>query len=120
VPAELLVAVILQPLPNMQSRYHKVRVRGGLDFPLAGVAMAAQGASSKPEQLRIAFTGTDSRPILLKGCQALLGHPLGAVVLKALGRLIKTQTKHSTFIANQHRSMVAVNIARCMLVELLD
>ncbi|MDP6191135.1 MAG: hypothetical protein QF872_10050 [Gammaproteobacteria bacterium] len=106
----------------MQSRYHKVRVRGGLDFPLAGVAMAAQGASSKPEQLRIAFTGTDSRPILLKGCQALLGHPLGAVVLKALGRLIKTQTKHSTFIfiANQYRSKVAVNIARRMLVELLD
>ncbi len=121
-PGELLIAVILKPLPNMKSRYHKVRVRGGLDFPLAGVAMAAQGTSSKLELLRIAFTGTDSRPILLKGCDALLGQPLDAAALKTLERLIRTQTKpmRSTFIANQYRSKVAVNIARRMLVELLD
>ncbi|MCP4791392.1 MAG: 4-hydroxybenzoyl-CoA reductase subunit beta [Gammaproteobacteria bacterium] len=120
-PGELLVAVLVKPLPTFNTGYRKVRVRGGLDFPLAGVAVAVQGRGNKLEQVMIALTGTDSRPILLKGCDDLCGKPLDDAALKALERLVRTQTKpmRSTFIPNQYRSKVAVNISRRLLLDLL-
>ena len=44
--------------------YAKVRLRGAIDFPLAGVAVALAASGPNVNSLRIALTGTNSRPFL--------------------------------------------------------
>jgi len=56
---EIVVAVHLPP-GGQPSAYEKIRVRGAVDFPLAGVAVARTG-----EGFAVALTGTNSCPMLL-------------------------------------------------------
>ncbi len=58
-PRELLVAVHLPSAPRA-SAYGKIRQRGAIDFPLAGVAVAFDGA-----QVTVAVTGTNSCPVTI-------------------------------------------------------
>ena len=58
---------------NQGSAYRKVRARGAIDFPLAGVAVALVMESGTIRKLRIALTGTNPRPVLLEGTEALVG-----------------------------------------------
>ena len=60
---EIVVAVHLPP-PGPSSDYRKIRVRGAVDFPLAGVALACT-ASPKGQQFVLAVTGTNSMPLLI-------------------------------------------------------
>ena len=62
---ELLTAIMLPPGP-VQCGYAKVRVRGAFDFPLAGVAVALELADGRLSALRVALTGTNSRPLLIE------------------------------------------------------
>ena len=64
---ELLVAVHL-PLDPPASAYAKVRVRGAIDYPLAGVAVALACAGGAVMSLRIGLTGTNSRPFVHAAC----------------------------------------------------
>ena len=73
---ELIVAVHLSAEPP-SSAYAKVRVRGAIDFPLAGVAVAFTAAGPDVGSLRIALTGTNSRPFLLAGMDAFAGRSFG-------------------------------------------
>src|SRR6516225_1459948 len=73
-PGELIVAAHL-PSPAPPSAYEKVRVRGAIDFPLAGVAVALTKANGAVDTLRVALTGTNSRPFLLEGTHAFAGQP---------------------------------------------
>ena len=57
-PGEIVTAVRL-PAPA-PSAYAKLRLRGAIDFPLAGVAVALVG-----DAMRIAVTGTNSRPLMV-------------------------------------------------------
>jgi len=59
---EILVAVLL-PAPITASAYGKIRVRGAIDFPLAGVGVALTGAGDTARVL-LAFTGTNSCPVM--------------------------------------------------------
>src|ERR1039458_1538586 len=68
---ELIVAVHLPAAPP-PSAYEKVRVRGAIDFPLAGVAVALAASGTNVGSLRIALTGTNSRPFLLAGTEAFV------------------------------------------------
>ena len=60
---ELIVAVHL-PADPPPSAYEKVRMRAAIDFPLAGVAVALAASGANVGSLRIALTGTNSRPFL--------------------------------------------------------
>ncbi len=120
-PGELLVSVILKKLDGYRSAYRKVRVRGGIDFPLVGVAMAIRGSGAHLDDVRIALTGTNSRPIILEGTAELANKRMDAATLKLLIKLVRSQSKpvHSTFTPGQYRSKVVVNVARRMVRDLL-
>ena len=60
-PDEILVAVHL-PAPGATSAYGKIRVRSAIEFPLAGVAVAAT-KHAKAHSFAFALTGTNSAPI---------------------------------------------------------
>ncbi|HXY05864.1 MAG TPA: 4-hydroxybenzoyl-CoA reductase subunit beta [Burkholderiaceae bacterium] len=64
-PEELLVAVHVPALPGLRSGYEKLRIRGAIDFALAGVAVALRVDGDTITDLRIATTGTDSRPLMI-------------------------------------------------------
>src|ERR1019366_3278267 len=68
---ELDTAVTLPPGP-VRCGYTKVRIRGAFDFPLAGVALALELTRGRLSALRVALTGTNSRPLLIEGTAVLL------------------------------------------------
>src|SRR6202043_1013379 len=75
---EILTAVRVPASPDLVTKYEKARYRGAIDFPLAGVAVGLRRAGGMLAELRIALTGTNARPLLLSGCDPLIGQPLDA------------------------------------------
>ncbi len=120
-PGELLVAVIIERLDGYNTEYRKVRVRGGVDFPLVGVAVAAKSNAGKIEDIRIALTGTNSRPVFVEGAEESFGKPVDEEAIKALVKLVRVQSKpmRSTFTPGSYRSKVVVNVARRLINQLL-
>jgi len=92
-PDELLVAVRVPLASGWRSAYEKVRVRGAMDFPLAGVAAALRHEGDRIADLRIALTGVSSRPEIIQGLDALAGHPLNDTALAIIARQIKLGIK---------------------------
>ena len=89
-PGELLVAVHVPASQGLRSGYDKVRTRGAIDFPLAGVAVALRYENNQLLELRVAVTGADSRPLLINGLDALCGIPLDDA-LAQLDKLLRKQ-----------------------------
>jgi len=121
-PGELLVAVTINKLNGYKTAYRKTRVRGGVDFPLAGIAMATLGSQENVQDIIIAFTGTNSRPFRLADVDKLIGKPMDEAGLKVLRKLIFSQIMpmRSTFTAGSYRRKVVVNMARRLAVDLLE
>lgn len=64
--SEILSRVILPvATANWQGAYRKLRIRGSIDYPLAGVAVALQ-KNGHVQHARIAITGVNPAPVLLK------------------------------------------------------
>ncbi len=119
-PDELLVAVRV-PLKNgWVSAYEKVRVRGSIDFPLAGVAVALRREGDALVGLRIALTGVSSRPESVSGLEAMAGHPLDDTALAIIARQVKLGTKamETTLIEVPFRRRITPVLAK-RLVERL-
>jgi 4-hydroxybenzoyl-CoA reductase subunit beta len=120
---ELLVRVrVPRPLPTCTSGYRKARVRGAMDFPLAGVAIAMCQRDGRLDRLRVALTGTNVRPLLVDGTQALLGEPVDDEAANVLGKLVGKQVSpmRTTASPSNHRRQVAVVAAQRLLRELAD
>jgi len=118
-PGELVVAVNL-PLATQVSAYQKVRTRGAIDFPLAGVAVALTVAEKKLTSLRIALTGTNSRPFLLAGTDAFIGKALDDKVLQAIDRAVQKQAQpmRTTIASSNYRRLAAAALARRVVAQL--
>src|SRR5438876_2254094 len=74
---ELLTRVILpKSSAGYRGIYRKLRIRGSIDYPLAGVAVAMKRSNGQVEDLRIAMTAVNPAPVLVNGISALLksGH----------------------------------------------
>ena len=85
-PGELLSRVILPDLPpESRSGYRKFRLRSGIDFPLAGVALNLLPPDSQAPygELRVGLTGLSSRPLLLVLEGGISAEELGEVVRQA-------------------------------------
>ena len=121
-PGELLASVTINKLSGYKTVYRKMRVRGGVDFPLVGVAMATLGSASHIDDIRIAYTGTNSQPIRLEGTEVLVGKPLNEAALKTLRKLLYAQIMplRSTFTSSAYRRKVAVNITYRLAKDLLE
>ena len=116
---ELVVAVHLPAAPPL-SAYEKVRVRGAIDFPLAGVAVALAASGTNVSSLRIGLTGTNSRPFLLAGTEAFAGRPVDEKLLQEIDRLVQKQVQpmRTTIASANYRRVAAAALARRLIARL--
>jgi 4-hydroxybenzoyl-CoA reductase subunit beta len=71
-PNELLTKIILpQSSSGYRGTYRKLRVRGSIDYPLAGVAVAVKRSNGHIEDIQIALTAVNPAPTLVKGLDGL-------------------------------------------------
>jgi len=84
------------------------------------VACALALRDGRVEQLHIALTGTNERPLLLGGVDKLVGRPLDAGLLTILGQLVQKQARPMRTAAAQsnYRRQVAAVLAKRLLLEL--
>jgi 4-hydroxybenzoyl-CoA reductase subunit beta len=118
---EVLIRVrVPAPAPGVVSGYRKARVRGAMDFPLAGVACALGVKEGVIERLRVALTGTNSQPLLLEGTEVLVGKPIDDPGLAALGKLVQKQVSpmRTTVTPSNYRRLVAAAHAQRLVREL--
>jgi 4-hydroxybenzoyl-CoA reductase subunit beta len=67
-PHELVTRVILpRASAGYRGVYRKLRIRGSIDYPLAGVAVACRRTNGYIEDLRIALTAVNPAPRLVSG-----------------------------------------------------
>lgn len=111
---EVIVGVELRREEGLIDLYEKARQRDAIDFPLAGVAVALRRNGEVVGRIRVALTGTNSRPILLAGTEALEGWPLDSAAIETLEKLVQRQVSpmRTTTVAAHYRRRVAVALAR--------
>ena len=121
-PGELVAAVYIPgSRAGLRSGYRKARARGAIDFPLAGVAAALRVEQGMLESLRIAVTGTNSRPFTLEGTGEWVGKALDRDALpSAVGKLVQHQVRplRTTATAANYRRHVAAVLAQRLVREL--
>jgi 4-hydroxybenzoyl-CoA reductase subunit beta len=86
------------------------------------VAVALRRDGMRLADLRVAFTGTNPRPVLLAGTAALCGGPLDDRVLDGLDALVRDQimAMKTTFTPGHYRRRVAGVLARRLVIRLWD
>jgi 4-hydroxybenzoyl-CoA reductase subunit beta len=121
-PGEIVTAVRARNTPNLRSAYDKIRIRRSIEYPVAGVAVALRREGDKLADLRIAFTGTNPRPVLLAGTGELTGGGVDARVIKGLDALVRDQIMpmKTTFTPGHYRRRVAGVLARRLLMRLFE
>ena len=119
-PGEVIVAARANNTPGLRSAYDKIRIRRSIEYPVAGVAVALRRERDSLVDLRVAFTGTNPRPVRLAGTAALCGAPLDARVLTGLDALVRDQimAMKTTFTPGHYRRRVAGVLARRLLERL--
>jgi 4-hydroxybenzoyl-CoA reductase subunit beta len=120
-PGEIVVGVrAARPPPGARGGYRKARARGAIDFPLAGVAALVSMRDGEVTDLRVALTGTNSRPFLLEGTAELTRRPLDDATLARLGKLVQQQVSpmRTTVTASNYRRQVAAVLAQRLVREL--
>ena len=121
-PGEIVTAVRAKNTANLRSAYDKIRIRRSIEYPVAGVAVALRKDQGKLADLRIAFTGTNPRPVLLAGTDKLCGGPLDERVIGGLDALVRDQIMpmKTTFTPGHYRRRVAGVLARRLLARLFE
>ncbi len=121
-PGEIVVAVRAKNTPGLRSAYDKIRIRRSIEYPVAGVAVALKREGDKLTDLRIAFTGTNPRPVLLAGTAELCGGGIDERVIKGLDALVRDQIMpmKTTFTPGHYRRRVAGVLARLLMTRLYE
>jgi 4-hydroxybenzoyl-CoA reductase subunit beta len=106
--------------PGLRSAYDKIRIRRSIEYPVAGVAVALRRDRDALADLRVAFTGTNPRPVLLQGTAELCGGPLDEEFFRGLDRLVRDQVMamKTTFTPGHYRRRVAGVLARRLVTRL--
>jgi 4-hydroxybenzoyl-CoA reductase subunit beta len=120
---ELVAGIRLRaPAPGLRVAYRKARVRGAVDFPLAGVAVALQLHEGRVRLLRVALTGTNSYPFLLEGTDEFHGRAPEDAMLEKLKKLVQKQVspQRTTVTAAHYRRQVAAALAARLVRELAE
>jgi 4-hydroxybenzoyl-CoA reductase subunit beta len=99
--------------------YQKLRVRGSIDYPLAGVAVALKMRAGRVEDVRVAITAVNPAPFLVKDADA---HLVGVVpteeIAGRVGDLAASTAKPLTTSAltpEYRREMVRVFAKRAVM-----
>jgi len=121
-PGEFVVAVRAKSMAGLCSAYDKIRIRRSIEYPVTGVAVALRRDGDALADLRVAFTGTNPRPVRLAGTAALCGGPLDARVFAGLDALVRDQimAMKTTFTPGHYRRRVAGVLARRLVQRLFE
>ena len=119
-PNELVTRVFL---PASTAGYHgvyrKLRVRGSIDYPLAGVAVVMKRSNGHVSDARIGITAVNPAPVLVKGAPELLaGKMIDESLAEAVGDLSARTAKPLTTSAltpEYRREMIRVFTKRAVL-----
>ncbi len=99
--------------------YRKLRVRGSIDYPLAGVAVAMKRSNGHVADARIGITAVNPAPLLVMGVSAILaGKQLDESLAEAVGDLAAKTAKPLTTSAltpEYRREMIRVFTKRAVL-----
>jgi 4-hydroxybenzoyl-CoA reductase subunit beta len=121
-PGEIVTAVRANNTPGLRSAYDKIRIRRSIEYPVTGVAVGLRRDRDTLTDLRVAFTGTNPRPVRLAGTGQLCGGPLDARVFSGLDALVRDQimAMKTTFTPGHYRRRVAGVLARRLVQRLFD
>jgi 4-hydroxybenzoyl-CoA reductase subunit beta len=99
--------------------YRKLRVRGSIDYPLAGVAVVMKRSNGHIADARIGITAVNPEPLLVKGASELLaGKILDEALAELVGDLAARTAKPLTTSAltpEYRREMIRVFTKRAVL-----
>ncbi len=118
---ELLVSVFLPAAPDgTVSAYEKARIRGSIDFPLAGAAVRLRMDGDALAELDIALTAVNPYPHLVKGTDKFVGKPLDTDALDTIREAVRTQAKpmRTTTVRPWYRRRVVGALARRLAARL--
>lgn len=130
-PDELLTHVLL-PLrgPRFRGGYEKLRLRGSIDFPMAGVAVVGdfegQGEAAVPSSLDIVVGAVNPAPKPLRGLGPFLGQPMDDAAVTAIATMVRKQTRPQGSVtgpgddAKDWRRQMAGTMAARLLRSLRD
>ena len=119
-PKELVTRIILPSSSRgWRGSYQKLRVRGSIDYPLAGVAVVLKMRGGRVEDARMAITAVNPAPHLIRDLDAqLLGAEIGQELAEQAGELAARTAKPLTTSAltpEYRREMVKVFAKRALL-----
>jgi 4-hydroxybenzoyl-CoA reductase subunit beta len=119
-PSELLTRVILpKSSAGYRGVYRKLRIRGSIDYPLAGVAVVLKRTNGHVADAKVALTAVNPAPVLVKGVSgALAGKVVDEALAEAIGELAAKITKPLTTSAltpEYRREMIRVFTKRAVL-----
>lgn len=117
---ELLTRVFLPSASaGWRGAYRKLRIRGSIDYPLAGVAVALRRNNGHVEDARIALTAVNAAPVLVKGIREVLsGQALDEALAENAAELAARTAKPLTTSAltpEYRREMIRVFTRRALL-----
>jgi len=119
-PNELLTRVFLPEITaDCRGVYRKLRIRGSIDYPLAGVAVVLKRSNGHIADARIGITAVNPAPILVKGVrEALEGKAVDEALAEVVGDLAAKAAKPLTTSAltpEYRREMIRVFTKRALL-----
>jgi len=119
-PGEFVTGVRARNVPGLRSAYDKIRIRRSIEYPVCSVAVALRRDGDVLADLRVAFTGTNPRPVLLDGTDKLCGGALDARVLEELDALVRDQvmSMKTTFTPGHYRRRVAGVLVKRLVIRL--
>jgi 4-hydroxybenzoyl-CoA reductase subunit beta len=111
-PDELVTRVFLPASSGgYRGVYRKLRIRGSIDYPLAGVAVVLKRSNGHIEDARVALTAVNPAPVLVKGAELLAGRRMTEEWAEAAGVLAAQTAKPLTTSAltpEYRREMIRV------------
>ena len=119
--ANELVTRVFLPASSSGYRgiYRKLRIRGSIDYPLAGVAVVMKRSNGHVADARLAITAVNPRPLVVKGATELLvGKSIDEALAEAVGDLAAKTAKPLTTSAltpEYRREMIRVFTKRAIL-----
>jgi 4-hydroxybenzoyl-CoA reductase subunit beta len=119
-PNELVTRVFLPAsASDYRGIYRKLRVRGSIDYPLAGVAVVMKRSNGHVADARVGITAVNPAPLLVKGADDLLiGEECNESIAWAVGDLAAKVSKPLTTSAltpEYRREMIRVFTKRAVL-----
>ena len=122
-PNELVTKIILpRSSIGYQGTYRKLRVRGSIDYPLAGVAVAIKRSNGHMEDIQIALTAVNPAPCSWRVCQVSLNNGrINESAAEYAGELAARTAKPLTTSAltpEYRREMIRVFTKRALLAAI--